>query len=62
MSNFGADHPVWKLARLAIVCGTMLLFFGLIYKQPIEWKDAVTIIGTLSALAGYDAAKSMATK
>ncbi len=62
MSIPQADHPVWKLARLAIVCATMLVFFGTIYTQPIEQKDLITIFGTLAALAGYDWAKTAATK
>jgi hypothetical protein len=56
-----AKHPLWKIARLAIVCGTLLLFFGTIYKQPIESKDIATIIGTLLALSGFDIGKAIAT-
>lgn len=57
-----AKHPAWKVARLAIVCVTLLVFFGTIYKSPIESKDLITILGTLVALSGFDISKAMVTK
>lgn len=57
-----SDHAIWKIARLAIVSATMLLFFGMIYKSPIESKDLITIFGTLAALAGFDWTKATVTK
>jgi hypothetical protein len=56
-----AKHPVWKIARLAIVCTTLLLFFAFGYSSPIESKDVMTIIGTLLALGGFDISKAIAT-
>ena len=57
-----ADHPCWKIARLGIVCGTMLVFFGTIYTAPIESKDLFTIFGTLAALSGFDIGKAFMTR
>jgi hypothetical protein len=56
-----ASHPIWKLIRLALVGGILLALLHFNYKG-LDARDATTILATLAALGGFDAAKGAATK
>jgi hypothetical protein len=50
-----ASHPIWKLIRLALVGGILLALLHFNYKG-LDARDATTILATLAALGGFDAA------
>jgi RsiW-degrading membrane proteinase PrsW (M82 family) len=54
------SHPIWKLARLAIVGGLLLGFLALNYNR-LDSRDTMTIFGTLAGLLGFDALKEKIT-
>lgn len=60
MSLHDPKHPAWKVARLAIVCVTMLVLLssGVLYRSNLEVKDLILILTTLVSLGGFDVAKS----
>jgi hypothetical protein len=59
-----ADHPIWKIIRLAVVGVIMfaICWSQWLYKSEFDIKDAVFIATTLFGLAGYDVAKAKLTK
>lgn len=56
-----ADHPLWKLLRLAVVGAILLAFLAMNYNR-LDERDATTILGVLLSLAGFDATKAQLTK
>lgn len=59
-----ADHPIWKLLRLAFVAVIMLVMLAsqLIYKSNIEWADYKFVLVTVAGLGGFDLMKTFVTK
>ena len=59
-----ADHPIWKILRLAFVAVIMLVMLAsqLIYKSQIEWADYKLVLLTVAGLGGFDLMKTFATK
>lgn len=51
-------HPLWKILRIAVVGGLLLLFLHLNYKHGlVPEKDVGTIVSVLLGLIGFDVAK-----
>jgi RsiW-degrading membrane proteinase PrsW (M82 family) len=55
-----ANHPLWKIIRLAVVGGLLLGFLALNYNR-LDNRDTMTIFGTLAGLLGFDALKAKIT-
>lgn len=57
-----ADHPVWKLARLA-VCGAIFIAgASLAYKNPASQADVLPLLSLLLGVGGFDQLKKQLTK
>lgn len=53
-----ARHPLWKILRIAVVGGLLLLFLHLNYRHGlVPEKDVGTIVSVLLGLIGFDVAK-----
>lgn len=59
-----ADHPIWKILRLAFVAVIMIVMLAsqLIYKNPIEFADYKFVLVTVAGLGGFDLMKMFVTK
>jgi hypothetical protein len=57
-----ADHPVYKIIRLAVVGTIMTVLCMFLYKNGFDKKDIVLIAMTLLGLGGFDVAKMQLTK
>ena len=55
-----SDHVIWKIVRLAVVGGIMVIMLKFNYMNGWSPADYLTLIATLMALGGYDALKQMA--
>lgn len=52
------QHPLWKILRIAVVGGLLLLFLHLNYRHGlVPEKDVGTIVSVLLGLIGFDVAK-----
>jgi hypothetical protein len=57
-----ADHPIWKIIRLAVVGVIMAVLCSFLYKNGFDKKDIILIVMTLMGLGGFDVAKMKLTE
>ena len=57
------SHPLWKLARQAVVGSLLLLFLTINYKHGlVPEKDVWTVASVMLGLFGFDLTKAQITK
>jgi hypothetical protein len=56
-----ADHPVWKLLRLALVGVIFIAGANLAYKNPASKADVLPLLSLLLGVGGFDQLKKQLT-
>ena len=62
MSMLAANHPIWRILRLAVVGAIMFVLCATMYRHGFDQKDVILILTTIGGLAGYDKIKNEVTK